>query len=453
MGQQQCDQDRLWTKCQGFIPKVPETCDSIDNDCDGQIDNGLDQECYLGPPDTRGIGNCALGKRQCINGQWGACVGSALPTKEECDGEDDDCNGKIDDLPARDCYTGPAGTQGTGNCKGGQRTCNNGTWSKCQGEQTPTKEDCNGLDDDCNGQIDENLTHSCYDGPAGTDGKGTCQSGTKSCNQGKWTTCQNQVIPTQEVCGNNLDDDCNGQIDDPAACHCKGTTIGGTEACYGLSCQDIKTRHPNSKNGAYWVKPANSALAFQVYCDMTTDKGGWMLAFIKNSISVSNVHLACSTNLNLNQLKTKPEDASNATQPSLAWMNLNQLNYSVMRIAAYAFGRRNFLSSSIAKSSLRIKFGQDGYLLYKSPNGYYWCIGHKRYTDLGQGQINQPPNAPNNCKNHQSLGSGWDFSKRNGYNQGLTICGADGEGWMNSKWQSGGKGTKLVGGAQAIWVR
>lgn len=59
------------------------------------------------------------------------------------------------------CYTGPAGTEDVGVCAGGTRTCEGngefGTWGPCQGEVLPGEEVCEpaGLDEDCDGDIDE----------------------------------------------------------------------------------------------------------------------------------------------------------------------------------------------------------------------------------------------------------------------------------------------------------
>lgn len=55
------------------------------------------------------------------------------------------------------CFTGLATQEGVGACRGGNRDCSNGQWSACIGEIAPTAEICDGFDNDCDGQTDEEL--------------------------------------------------------------------------------------------------------------------------------------------------------------------------------------------------------------------------------------------------------------------------------------------------------
>jgi hypothetical protein len=90
---------------------LEETCNGVDDDCDGSVDEGCEcepgavQPCFLGPPNQRHVGACADGAQICrrageLSGRWGDCTGGIAPTSEVCDGLDNDCNGCVDDLAA-----------------------------------------------------------------------------------------------------------------------------------------------------------------------------------------------------------------------------------------------------------------------------------------------------------------------------------------------------------------
>ncbi len=58
---------------------------------------GLSEVCYEGDSSTVGIGQCQLGQRFCQSGYWSACVGQIVPKPEECNDIDDDCDGAVDE--------------------------------------------------------------------------------------------------------------------------------------------------------------------------------------------------------------------------------------------------------------------------------------------------------------------------------------------------------------------
>jgi hypothetical protein len=79
----------------------------------------------------------------------------------------------------------------------------------------PLKERCDGEDNDQDGEIDEDLDDPCYDGPVGTEGVGRCHGGQRECVGGVPGDCVDDVEPTaSDICGNGIDDDCDGQIDE-----------------------------------------------------------------------------------------------------------------------------------------------------------------------------------------------------------------------------------------------
>jgi hypothetical protein len=94
-------------------------------------------------------------------GPANACEPVSMSAPDACNGRDDDCDGKVDEdcfcsgSQSVECYDGPAGTRDVGRCRAGQRHCEGGVWGACSGAVVPQAESCNGIDDDCNGVVDD----------------------------------------------------------------------------------------------------------------------------------------------------------------------------------------------------------------------------------------------------------------------------------------------------------
>jgi len=188
---------------------IAEICNGLDDDCDGTVDEGNPgggATCSTGQ-----AGICATGTTVCSGGTI-TCVRNNTPTAELCNGLDDNCNGTVDEtFPLK----GSSCTSGVGACmRTGTWVCNaGGTALVCSATPgTPTAETCNNIDDNCDGVIDGNI-RSCYTGAAGTAGVGRCRSGTQTCTAGAWSvTCAGQVLPIAEIIGNGIDDNCDGIV-------------------------------------------------------------------------------------------------------------------------------------------------------------------------------------------------------------------------------------------------
>jgi len=194
----------------GCVPE-DEICDGLDNDCNDEVDETdpmLDAACDTGDP-----GICADGVYACTDGAL-VCVPSNTPTDETCNGEDDDCDGTVDNGDpggGEDCDTALDGV-----CAAGVTQCGSGGEVECVQLVAEDDETCNGLDDDCNGTVDDNIPG--VGNVCGTGLLGACAAGTFQCD-GSAITCVPDVMPAPaEICGNMIDDDCNGAIDDTCGC-------------------------------------------------------------------------------------------------------------------------------------------------------------------------------------------------------------------------------------------
>ena len=212
------DQDFGWGyhHCREQRTPIQELCNSLDDDCDNSIDEGVLNacgECGDTPEEV-----CDYVDNDCDgpvdDGLLNACNDCGPVPDELCDYIDNDCDGQTD--------------EGLGNCE-----CGNPSY-------VPQPEICNGIDEDCDNIIDEGpdggpLTMLCAtdrltgeiqvferreDGPQYQGN--TCRVGLAFCEEAVdaagqvglgYFECLQEILPGIERC-NDADDDCDGNTDE-----------------------------------------------------------------------------------------------------------------------------------------------------------------------------------------------------------------------------------------------
>ena len=186
-------------------------------------------QCFDGGKSQIGKGVCRAGVPVCDDDfNVIECVGQVTATPEVCDGVDNDCDGRIDqrsDGRALFVYPSPCELK-TGVCTGAPYKCKGGEWVCDYGPRYSEIEQCDGVDNNCNGITDEDFTISdvgidygpspyCYTGRAGSEFNSPCHPGRFAC-EGGTTVCINETTPAaHDLKCDSVDNDCNGIIDDP----------------------------------------------------------------------------------------------------------------------------------------------------------------------------------------------------------------------------------------------
>lgn len=210
------------------FPGATEACDGIDNNCDGITDEDFTTSSYYQDTDGDGYGSADTATTGCSapigyveeGGDCDENNAAVNPGAAEfaCNGEDENCNGSGDDHPDADADGYDRCDVGVSEADANPADCNDSNPAQNPG----AVELCNTVDDNCNGEVDENMSTTTYYQDLDGDGYGNDEVSTETCSMpsgyasvgGDCDDNNAQVFPDAiENPADGVDGDCDGFVD------------------------------------------------------------------------------------------------------------------------------------------------------------------------------------------------------------------------------------------------
>ncbi len=191
-GNQVC-RNGVWRPCPQAMAEI---CgDGRDNDCDGQTDEQC-QGCATGSSRACET-ECGVGEEICAGDEWRFCTAPRVHPEVCGNSDDEDCDGTLDE-GCQNCADGDERPCGSETCPGTE-TCVDRTWTNCTA-QTPQDEICDGQDNDCDGALDEEIARSC-DNRCGEGWEICKQGGWTMCTAPENCACGDGDPVDLQICG------------------------------------------------------------------------------------------------------------------------------------------------------------------------------------------------------------------------------------------------------------
>jgi hypothetical protein len=279
------------------FPGADEYCNSVDDDCDGTVDeaDALDVATWYADDDSDGYGDpsdtetaCAAPSghvaagTDCDDGNSAIHPGAA----EVCNDEDDDCDGDIDDddasVTGTTTWYADLDGDGFGDASNTLDACEapsayGSDSDDCDDSDSAVNpdadEECDGIDNDCDGDIDDDdadlVDPATWYLDDDGDGYGDASTSASSCvapadHVADASDCDDGdsgVYPGATETCDGVDEDCDSDVDEGV--------LGTGAACPAEDCTEIRDDNPSAASGTYVLDYGS------YHCDMSTDGGGW----------------------------------------------------------------------------------------------------------------------------------------------------------------------------------